>query len=245
MKKILILICIIALGFPLALMGCGRGAKQRAEIENLKAALERTESERDDLKTKMVIVAQTRQKLQKQVNELTSSRSQLQEKLTELAGSRDQLQEQLTELAGLRDQLQKQVDELTKSRDAAVTEAQKAQERIDELTKQLQAEMQKVRELQEQLTAAREKSRETSRVEAIERPTIHSFDTTRTQIRSGQSSTLSWQISNADSIRIEPGIGSVSALGSRTVKPSTTTIYTLIATNEAGESRETRTVEVI
>jgi len=46
------------------------------------------------------------------------------------------------------------------------------------------------------------------------------------------------------SIRIEPEIGSVSALGSRTVKPSATTTYTLIATNRAGDRKLSQRLEV-
>jgi predicted nucleic acid-binding Zn-ribbon protein len=268
MKQILIITCTTALVFSLALTGCNNGAKQKAELERLKAeleslraALEKTESERDNLKARMDIVAQTRDQLQKQVNELTSSRKQFQEQLNELTGlrdrvqeqlaelisSRDQLQEQLTKLADSRDQLRKQVDELTKSRDAAVTEAQKAQEQIDKLVTQLQAETDKVRQLQDQpiSTNQTQESGQTRMVEVIELPTIHSFDTARPQIKGKQSSTLSWQVSNADRIRIEPGIGSVSTLGSRIVKPSKSTTYTLIATNKAGESRQTRWIEVI
>jgi cell division protein FtsB len=251
MKQILILTCTMALA--LALTGCDNGAEQRAELdrvkaelEGLKATLERTESERADLKVRMDTVAQTRDQLQEQVNELAGSRDKSQEQLTELTKSRDRLQEQLTELTGSRDQLRKQVSELTKSRDAAVAKAQKAQERIDELTAQLQAETEKVRDLQDQpiVTDEARDSGQAPRDETSKLPTIHSFDTSRPQIRAGQSSSLSWQVSNADRIRIEPGIGSVSTLGSKAVEPSTTTTYTLIATNEAGESRETRRVEV-
>jgi prefoldin subunit 5 len=251
MKQILILTCVTALA--LALTGCDNGAEQRAELdrvkaelESLKAALEETRGERDTLKAKMDTVAQTRDQLQKQVNELSSSRDELQEQLTELTGSRDQLQEQLTELTGSRDQLRKQVSELTKSRDAAVAKAQKAQERIDELTAQLRAATEKVREVQDQPTVGDEaaESGQTPRDEVSERPAIHSFGTGRPQIRAGQSSTLSWQVSNAVRIRIEPGIGSVSTLGSKAVKPSASTTYTLIATNQAGESRQTLRVEV-
>ena len=80
--------------------------------------------------------------------------------------------------------------------------------------------------------------------EADERPTCHSFNTTRPQIMPGQTSTLSWQVSNAESIRIEPDIGRVSSLGSRAVKPAVTTTYTLIAMNQAGESRVTCRIEI-
>jgi hypothetical protein len=60
----------------------------------------------------------------------------------------------------------------------------------------------------------------------------------------GQTSTLSWHVSNAESIRIEPGIGRVSALGSRVVKPAVTTTYTLIAANKAGQSRLSCRIEI-
>ena len=80
--------------------------------------------------------------------------------------------------------------------------------------------------------------------EVSELPTLHSFNTTRPVIMPGQTSTLSWQISNAEKIRIEPEVGPVSALGSRTVKPTATTTYTLIATNKAGDSKLSQKVEV-
>jgi hypothetical protein len=76
------------------------------------------------------------------------------------------------------------------------------------------------------------------------RPVCDSFNTTRPRIMPGQTSMLSWQVSNADHIRIEPGIGIVSALGSRVVTPSETTIYTLIASNQAGQSRLSCRVEI-
>jgi hypothetical protein len=80
--------------------------------------------------------------------------------------------------------------------------------------------------------------------QAGERPICHSFGTSNPQIMPGQTSTLSWQVSDADGIHIEPDIGRVSCLGSRAVKPAATTTYTLIATNQAGESRTTCEVEV-
>jgi cell division septum initiation protein DivIVA len=132
---------------------------------------------------------------------------------------------------------------MAKSRDAVAAEVQKAQGQNAELTTQLQAQTEKVRELQEQFTAATA-SAEPSGTQAIQNPAIYSFATTRPRINAGQSSTLSWQISNADRIRIEPDIGTVGALGSRTVTPLKTTTYTLIATNKAGESRVTRRIEV-
>lgn len=267
MKQILILTCIIALVLPLTLTGCRNGAKQKAELErlraelqSLKATLRKTENERDELKDKLDIVAQASERLQNQVNDLTNTRNQLKEQFSIVADSRDQLNKQLSEVASSREQLRKriaelitsseqlqsQIDELTKSRNAIAAEVRQARERNDELATQLAAEMNKVSRLQNQLTETNkdEQSEETPTVEVVGYPTIHSFDTSRSQIKAGQSSTLTWWVSNADEIRIEPGIGTVSSLGSKTVEPSTTTTYTIIATNKAGESRETRRIEV-
>ena len=266
MKKFLILTCIIALGFPLSLTGCKDEAEQKAklerlrtELQNLKAALQKTETERDELKDKIDIVAQAREQLQKQVNDLTNSRDQLKEQFSIVADSRDQLNKQLGEVVSSRDllrkrigeliisskQLQSQIDKLTKSRNAIAAEARQAREQIDELAAQL-AGMKKVSQLQNPLTGTNkdEESKEILPVEVVRYPNIHSFNTSRSQIKAGQSSTLTWWVSNADEVRIEPGIGTVSSLGSKTVAPSTTTTYTIIAKNEAGESRETRRIEV-
>lgn len=77
------------------------------------------------------------------------------------------------------------------------------------------------------------------------KPKVHSFGSSRPQIRPGQNSVLSWSVSNAKYIRIEPGVGNVGILGSKNVYPSETTAYTIIATNEAGESRLTQQIEVM
>ena len=63
MKQILILTCMIALVFPLALSGCCR-----TEIANLKKELEKTESEKGNLQAQVNTVTQTRDQLQKQVS---------------------------------------------------------------------------------------------------------------------------------------------------------------------------------
>lgn len=60
----------------------------------------------------------------------------------------------------------------------------------------------------------------------------------------GESSTLSWSVSNATSISIT-GIGTVSSSGSRTVSPSSTTTYTLTATGAGGTTTRSATVTVI
>jgi myosin heavy subunit len=267
MKNALIFACVTATALALTGTGCRNRAEQKAQVErlqaelqNVKAALEKAKSNGIDLEARMEIATQARDRSAEQVSQLTAARDRLQETLTEVGASREQARQELADMTSSRDQLQKQVSEITaardllreeldtsaKSRDAAVAEAQKAQKRIDELTSQLQAEMKKAQELQEQIASA-EQARATGEAlksEAIESPIIHSFATTRPKISAGQNSTLSWWVSNANRVRIEPDIGPVGTLGSRTITPSKTTTYTLIAINEAGESRATRRIEV-
>jgi hypothetical protein len=76
-------------------------------------------------------------------------------------------------------------------------------------------------------------------------PKIHSFTPSHSQINRGQNSSLSWSVSNADRVRIEPGVGKVGILGSRVIYPSETTKYTIIAINESGEARWTQQIEVV
>ncbi|MGH9433772.1 MAG: peptidoglycan-associated lipoprotein Pal [Terriglobia bacterium] len=53
-------------------------------------------------------------------------------------------------------------------------------------------------------------------------------------IEKGQSSTLSWSSSNATSLNLQPGIGTVQAQGSTTVSPTESTTYTITATGPGG-----------
>jgi parallel beta-helix repeat protein len=77
-------------------------------------------------------------------------------------------------------------------------------------------------------------------------PIINSFSASPTNITAGESSTLSWQVTDATSISISPGVGDVSGTptGSYTVSPTETTTYTLTATNGAGPTTATVTVSV-
>ncbi len=52
-------------------------------------------------------------------------------------------------------------------------------------------------------------------------------------IQRGQSTTLTWQTMNANNITIE-GLGTVSASGSRSITPNTSTTYTLVAKGPGG-----------
>ncbi len=63
-------------------------------------------------------------------------------------------------------------------------------------------------------------------------------------IQIGESSTLTWGSTNADSLGIDQGIGAVSASGSLTVSPQQTTTYTITATGFGGTFTEKATVYV-
>jgi hypothetical protein len=73
---------------------------------------------------------------------------------------------------------------------------------------------------------------------------INSFGSSPPTISAGESSTLSWSVSGATTVSIDQGIGNVALAGSRVVMPSSTTVYTLTATNPAGMS-VTATAQVI
>lgn len=74
-------------------------------------------------------------------------------------------------------------------------------------------------------------------------PTIASFAATPATISAGNSSTLSWSVSGADTVSIAPGIGAVSG-NSVNVAPTATTTYTLTAANTAGSVTKIATITV-
>ena len=66
-------------------------------------------------------------------------------------------------------------------------------------------------------------------------PVIESFTATPPQIASGETSKLAWKVSNADSVEIDMGIGTVGvSAGEVAVSPAVTVTYKLIASNEGG-----------
>ena len=80
-------------------------------------------------------------------------------------------------------------------------------------------------------------------------PTIDSFTADPTTITSGDSSTLSWQTTNATSVTVKDGNGNTvysgsSVDGSTTVSPTSTTTYTLTATGDGGNATASVTVTV-
>ncbi len=76
-------------------------------------------------------------------------------------------------------------------------------------------------------------------------PTISSFEVEPSTVERGQAGTLRWTVAGATTdVRIEPGIGTVNATGSRQVFPGNTTTYTLTATGPGGTASATASVNV-
>ncbi len=85
---------------------------------------------------------------------------------------------------------------------------------------------------------------------AVEKPAVKpqapaiSFTAEPSSVQRGQAATLRWTVRNADSITIEPGVGTVAASGSRQVYPSESTTYTLCASGGGGSDTATARVSV-
>jgi len=62
-------------------------------------------------------------------------------------------------------------------------------------------------------------------------PVITNFSS---NLNSDNTSTLSWNVTGADSVSIDQNIGMVSASGTKVVAPATATVYTLTATYAKG-----------
>ena len=71
-------------------------------------------------------------------------------------------------------------------------------------------------------------------------PPTATFTVSPTSMSSGQSATLTWNTTNATTVSINQGIGTVAASGTRSVSPTATTTYTLTATNSAGSTDRDR-----
>jgi hypothetical protein len=74
-------------------------------------------------------------------------------------------------------------------------------------------------------------------------PVIRSFTANPPDVHVGTACTLTWDVSNATSLTMDQGIGSVPTSGSKSVTPSVTTNYTLTAANASGSVQ--RTVPVL
>lgn len=67
-----------------------------------------------------------------------------------------------------------------------------------------------------------------------EPPSILIFTTTPSEIKSGDTSVLKWDVKGATSITLDQGIGEVAASGSKALAPLKTTAYTITATSAGG-----------
>jgi PKD repeat protein len=83
----------------------------------------------------------------------------------------------------------------------------------------------------------------TATVTVVELPRIN-FSVTPSLISAGGSATLSWAVTGVDSITIDHGVGTLFAIGTKSVSPAATTVYKLTATNLAGTVSATVTVTV-
>lgn len=81
--------------------------------------------------------------------------------------------------------------------------------------------------------------------QGVLKPRIKTFIAEPLTITEGKSSVISWNVSGADVVTIEPGIGNVPAIGSRVVSPAKTTTYLLMASNDAGTVSTTVEVMVV
>jgi peptidoglycan-associated lipoprotein len=75
------------------------------------------------------------------------------------------------------------------------------------------------------------------------RPTV-TLQASSTLIQKGESATLTWSSTNATSLSLSPGIGSVTAEGSTRVTPSDSTTYTITATGPGGSADATARISV-
>ena len=74
-------------------------------------------------------------------------------------------------------------------------------------------------------------------VETVAKPVVEYFTVNPTSIVEGQSATLIWKIVNAKTATIDNGIGTVNRVnGSISVSPDQDAVYTLIASNDSGET---------
>lgn len=78
----------------------------------------------------------------------------------------------------------------------------------------------------------------------LPRPTITFFTANASDFNSGETVTLNWNVSGADTIHITPNIGEVPATSSTTFIAAFTEVYTLTATNAQGSTTSTVQVTV-
>jgi hypothetical protein len=84
----------------------------------------------------------------------------------------------------------------------------------------------------------------TATVTVVPAPVISSLSASPSSIAIGTSSTLSWTVSNASSLSIDQGVGTVTGLASIAVSPSVDTTYTLTAVGLGGTTTRSTALTV-
>ena len=79
----------------------------------------------------------------------------------------------------------------------------------------------------------------------ISPPVVNYFRASPTSITLGGSATLTWSVTNATSVTIEPAVGTFGPSGSTVVSPAGSTTYVLTATNSAGSSSAKTEINVL
>jgi Bacterial TSP3 repeat len=75
-------------------------------------------------------------------------------------------------------------------------------------------------------------------------PIIETFNVYPEKIKTDETAHINWKVAQAESVRIDPGIGVVGSSGGQSVSPDTTTVYTLTATNIVGNVTREVTLNV-
>ena len=70
------------------------------------------------------------------------------------------------------------------------------------------------------------------------------FSSNPTAINPGGTTTLSWNVTGANSVSIDHGVGQVAAAGTTVVSPAASTVYTISATNTSGTVTRSATTTV-
>lgn len=75
-------------------------------------------------------------------------------------------------------------------------------------------------------------------------PVVVKFNVSPSSIGPGEAAILSWEVQNASSISIDPGIPAAPSAGAEKVAPAATTTYVLTAGNNSGSTRSTALLTV-
>lgn len=75
-------------------------------------------------------------------------------------------------------------------------------------------------------------------------PRINKFTVSANTVPQGEPVTLSWDVSDATRVTLQPEVGTIPAVGTRSMTPNVTTTYEIVASNDAGATKSDATVNV-